>query len=47
MKKQVQITIRLSKKLMDELRRQANVKGYVVKDLIVFALQKYINNNEV
>lgn len=45
MKKQVQITIRLSKKLMDELRRQANTKGYPVSDLIIFALQKYINNN--
>lgn len=45
MKKQIQITIRLPQKLMDELKRQANIKGYPINDLIIFALQKYINNN--
>lgn len=39
-----QTTIRLSRELKDKLLKQAKVKGYTLKDMIIFILQDYLRN---
>lgn len=39
-----QTTIRLPCELMERLRREADLRGYTVKDLILFILNDYIGN---
>ena len=42
-----QITIRLPAELMEQLRREAQEKGYTVSDLIVFILWDYFRKPTV
>ncbi len=37
------VTLRLPKQLISALKNYANEKGYTVKDLIVFILEKYLS----
>ncbi len=39
-----QTTIRLSRELKDKLLKQAKVKGYTLKDMVVFILKDYLQN---
>lgn len=41
---QEQTTIRLSDELLDELKQEAERKGYTVKDLIIFILHEHFGN---
>lgn len=38
--KREQITIRLPEELMNQLKREAEKKGYTTKDLIIFILEE-------
>lgn len=40
-----QTTIRLPKELLEKLKREADSKGYTVKDLIMFIIHDYFQNN--
>ena len=42
--KHEQITIRLPIELKEELQREADIKGYTIKDLIIFAIQVYFQS---
>ena len=39
-----QTTIRLPKELREQLQKEADYRGYTVKDLIMFILQDYLQN---
>ncbi|MBH7044520.1 hypothetical protein I5976_18985 [Clostridioides difficile] len=39
-----QTTIRLSRELKDKLLKQAKVKGYTLKEMVVFILKDYLQN---
>lgn len=39
-----QTTIRLSRELKDKLLKQAKVKGYTLKDMVIFILKDYLQN---
>lgn len=39
-----QTTIRLPAELMEQLKQEADMKGYTVKDLIVFILHDHYRN---
>jgi predicted DNA binding CopG/RHH family protein len=41
-----QTTIRLPTELMEQLRREAQERGYPVKDLIMFILSDYVENQD-
>lgn len=41
-----QITIRLPQELLDKLKKQAEGRGYPVKDYVVFALRGHFNGKE-
>lgn len=43
---QEQTTIRLEPELMNKLRREADEKGYTVRDLIVFILWDYFRSSK-
>lgn len=44
MMEQGQITLNLSKELKDKLQREAQERGYTIKDLIAFILHRYFEN---
>lgn len=39
-----QTTIRLPRELKDKLLKQAKVKGYTLKDMVIFILKDYLQN---
>lgn len=39
-----QTTIRLPRELKDKLLKQAKVKGYTLKDMMIFILKDYLQN---
>lgn len=39
-----QTTIRLPRELKDKLLKQAKVKGYTLKDMVIFILKDYLRN---
>jgi predicted DNA-binding protein len=41
-----QTTIRLPTELMEQLRREAQERGYPAKDLIMFILSDYVENQD-